>query len=290
MKAEYIKSPMNYMGGKFKLLKQITPLFPKGIDTFVDLFAGGVNVGINVPSKKLIINDNLTYLIELYRYFKLNSKQYILEYIEKRILEFDLSKENQEGYLRLRKEYNNKKRPLDLFVLTAYSFNHQIRFNNSHEFNTPFGKNRSSYNEKMRGNLISFIDSLHKKEVEIYNLSFESFNYEILSYDDLVYCDPPYLVTTGTYNDGRRGFKGWGEKEDIELLNILDNLNERNIKFSLSNVLEHKGKSNYILKDWLLKNKNKYKIHDLCFNYNNSSYNIKRNEVFITREVLITNY
>ncbi|MFZ7323394.1 DNA adenine methylase, partial [Avibacterium volantium] len=64
MKAEYIKSPMNYMGGKFKLLKQITPLFPKGIDTFVDLFAGGVNVGINVPSKKLIINDNLTYLIE----------------------------------------------------------------------------------------------------------------------------------------------------------------------------------------------------------------------------------
>ncbi|MFU2059011.1 DNA adenine methylase, partial [Avibacterium endocarditidis] len=232
MKAEYIKSPMNYMGGKFKLLKQITPLFPKGIDTFVDLFAGGVNVGINVPSKKLIINDNLTYLIELYRYFKLNSKEYILEYIEKKILEFDLSKENQEGYLRLRKEYNNKKRPLDLFVLTAYSFNHQIRFNNSHEFNTPFGKNRSSYNEKMRGNLISFIDSLHKKEVEIYNLSFESFNYEILSYDDLVYCDPPYLVTTGTYNDGRRGFKGWGEKEDIELLNILDNLNERNIKFS----------------------------------------------------------
>ncbi|MFZ7260303.1 DNA adenine methylase, partial [Avibacterium avium] len=38
---------MNYIGGKFKLLKQITPLFPKKIDTFVDLFAGGVNVGIN---------------------------------------------------------------------------------------------------------------------------------------------------------------------------------------------------------------------------------------------------
>lgn len=39
MKEKYIKSPLNYVGGKYKLLK--VPLFPKNIHTFVDLFGGG---------------------------------------------------------------------------------------------------------------------------------------------------------------------------------------------------------------------------------------------------------
>jgi len=42
---ELKKSPINYTGGKFKLLPQILPLFPSNIDIFVDLFAGGFNVG-----------------------------------------------------------------------------------------------------------------------------------------------------------------------------------------------------------------------------------------------------
>ena len=43
-----IQSPLNYTGGKYKLLPQILPLFPKEIDCFVDLFCGGCNVGINI--------------------------------------------------------------------------------------------------------------------------------------------------------------------------------------------------------------------------------------------------
>ncbi len=40
MKNEYIKSPLNYTGGKYKLLPQIIPIFPSDINTFVDLFGG----------------------------------------------------------------------------------------------------------------------------------------------------------------------------------------------------------------------------------------------------------
>lgn len=36
----YIKSPLNYVGGKYKLLNEIIPLFPENINTFVDLFGG----------------------------------------------------------------------------------------------------------------------------------------------------------------------------------------------------------------------------------------------------------
>lgn len=38
---EYVKSPFNYTGGKYKLLPQLLELFPKQVNTFVDLFAGG---------------------------------------------------------------------------------------------------------------------------------------------------------------------------------------------------------------------------------------------------------
>ena len=42
-----IESPINYMGSKYKLLNRLIPLFPEA-DTFVDLFAGGGSVYMNV--------------------------------------------------------------------------------------------------------------------------------------------------------------------------------------------------------------------------------------------------
>ena len=62
----YIKSPMNYIGGKYKLLPQILPLFPKSINTFVDLFCGGLDVSLNVNADRVIANDNLSQLIDIY--------------------------------------------------------------------------------------------------------------------------------------------------------------------------------------------------------------------------------
>ena len=53
----FVKSPLNYTGGKFKLLPKIIPLFPSKIDTFYDLFGGGFNVGINVVANKIVYND-----------------------------------------------------------------------------------------------------------------------------------------------------------------------------------------------------------------------------------------
>ena len=81
MKNNWIKSPLNYIGGKYKILNQVLPLFPKQIDTFVDLFAGGCNVGIN-------INANLTYLINLFDEFKNNDINFVLKHIDNRIDEF----------------------------------------------------------------------------------------------------------------------------------------------------------------------------------------------------------
>lgn len=66
---------------------------------------------------------------------------------------------------------------------------------------------------------------------------------------DFVYCDPPYLITTATYNENNK----WIEQDEQDLLGIIDNLNDRNIKFGVSNVLESKGQQNQILKEWCKK-------------------------------------
>ena len=66
---QLIQSPLNYTGGKYKLLPQILPLFPKEIDCFVDLFCGGCNVGINIDSKRVIYNDVDEHLFYLFNTF-----------------------------------------------------------------------------------------------------------------------------------------------------------------------------------------------------------------------------
>lgn len=284
----YVCSPMNYIGGKYKLLPQIMPLFPKKIRTFVDLFCGGCNVGINVRAQKVVFNDNLSYLIDLYKTFNTLDINEILSHIESRIVQYNLSKTNEDGYKELRKLYNKERNPLDLFVLVAFSFNHQIRFNNSHEFNNPFGRERSSFNPKMKSNLYTFLKVLQNKSSEFVCFNFDKFDFSVYTNEDFVYCDPPYLITTGTYNDGKRGFTGWNDNEEIKLLNILSQLNDKNIKFGLSNVLTHKGKQNDILVEWVECN-NFYVTH-LNKNYSNSNYHTSDRNSQNTDEVLITNY
>ena len=288
-KNKNLKSPLNYIGGKYKILNQILPLFPKNINQFVDLFAGGGNVGINTDAKKVYFNDNLIYLIEMFLKFKDIGFDDTLKYINEKINDYQLSQTNEKGYLDFRKKYNQDRNPLDLFVLIAYSFNHQIRFNNSHEYNNPFGRNRSSFNETMKFNLHNFIAKLNIIDAEFSTNCFSEFDFSNLTNSDYVYCDPPYLITTGTYNDGKRGFKGWRVNEEKLLLKKLDELNDKNIRFGLSNVIEHKGKTNQFLTNWLEKNKN-YKVNYININYSNSSYQTKNRDKNGSVEVLITNY
>ena len=66
-KKQCVKSPLNYTGGKTKLLPQILPLFPDKVGTFIDLFCGGCNVGSNVNADKVIYNDYMSQIIELFK-------------------------------------------------------------------------------------------------------------------------------------------------------------------------------------------------------------------------------
>lgn len=291
MNEKYIKSPLNYNGGKYKILPQLMPLFPQGIDTFVDLFTGGCNVGINAKSKRLICNDNIDYLIDLYQFFSYCGTDELETLIYKRIDEYGLSLTNVDGYNKLRDEYNKNRRPLDLFILLSYSFNHQIRFNNSHDFNSSFGKNRSCFNESIRQNLIAFVNKIHVRCYLTFTCKdFGDFDYDMLfdGGNNFVYMDPPYLITTASYNDGRRGFTGWNDEQEKRLYDTMTMLTKKGVKFAMSNVFENKGKKNTSLIDFV--KDNNYNVRHIINDYHNANYHALNKEKNTSDEVLITNY
>ncbi|WP_314315385.1 DNA adenine methylase [Negativicoccus succinicivorans] len=282
MSERYIKSPFNYIGNKHRLLAQILPLFPQHIDTFFDIFCGGLDVAVNVTANRKIANDINGFVIEILNMFKNTGSKELLQNIENVIRKFNLSKENKAAYYEFREYYNANKDPLLLYVLMCYSFNYQFRFNSNHDYNNPAGTNRSSFNESLKNRLASFREQLFN--IEFSNRNFKEFDFSQIRSTDFVYCDPPYRSSVGSYNDGKRGFEGWTVDDDLALFEKLDDLNTRGIKFALSNVFFNNGFVNKELQKW----SKKYKVHLLTASYSNSNY--QRNKQGETKEVLITNY
>ncbi|MDR0367554.1 MAG: Dam family site-specific DNA-(adenine-N6)-methyltransferase [Bacteroidales bacterium] len=302
-----IPSPFNYSGGKYKLLPQLLPLFPNDVKLFADLFSGGGNVGINVNAEKVLLNDTDNNLVNLYLLFNKLDEETIFNKIFETIEKYKLSRSdlhdysfyncdsanglmpyNKEKYLLLRKDFNSLKRKdeeyyLLLYVIIVFSFNNQIRFNSKGEFNLPIGKR--DFNKCMQKKLFDFIYRIKEDRFVFDNKSFDNVDNTDWDENTFVYCDPPYLITCATYNEQNK----WNEQFEKKLLNFLDMLTERNIKFALSNVIKSKGKENRFLQEWLTKNKNRYSVVNLDFNYANSNYRTKDRSKS-TNEVLILNY
>ena len=300
----FAKSPLNYTGGKFKLLPQFNNIFPKEIDTFVDFFCGGANVAVNSNAKKVIAIDKETNLIRILELFKNYDYMEIVNKLESIIEKYNLSntykngyefygedsssglgKYNKQYYLNLRNDYNhmNDSTEKDFMFLTLviYAFNHQIRFNSNGEYNMPVGKR--DFNSSIRKNLLEFCRKLVVKNISFVNTDYKKFELNSLTSNDFCYFDPPYYLGDASYNEN----DGWNENKEKELLEYLNKVNKHGIKFALSNVTEHKGLKNEILIDWAIENQ--YNIHNLNYNYSNSNYHLKdKNQ--ITKEVLITNY
>lgn len=302
--SELVKSPLNYTGGKFKLLTQLFEKFPKSFSTFIDLFGGGFNVGANVTAKEVVYNDKNEKVKRIIKLFSKYSGTSIINKLENIIDSYHLSNSvlngydfygcssgnglgnyNKSRYLELRNDYNSTKEQSEekdfmLLCLIIYGFNNQIRFNASGEFNMPVGKR--DLNLSVRSNIKDFSSKLKGMNLKFYSKSFETIN-PLKFEKPFFYCDPPYYLGTAAYNENDE----WTENDEIKLLSFLKKLDDLNIPFALSNVIEHKGQTHTMLKKWA--DENYFNIIYLKADYSNSNYHLKaKNQV--TKEVLITNY
>ncbi len=301
-----IKSPLNYTGGKYKLFPQIKEFFPKNIDKFYDIFSGGANIGINIKANEIICIDKEKILINFFNFLKSKNFDYIKSNIIDIINKYNLSNTsdfgyeyynsnsfdgvgnyNKDNYSLLKKDFNklvdhtSEKAILMFYVLIVYSFNNQIRFNNNNHWNMPVGKR--DFNNSMKNNLEIFHERINKINIKFNCLDFRNINITNLTEDDFIYMDPPYFITNATYNENNK----WTDKDEIDLFDFILKLDKHNIKFALSNVIEHNNIKYLKLENFCIDNK--FNINYLDFDYKNSNYQ-KKDKISQTKEVIITNY
>lgn len=308
---DFIKSPLNYTGNKYRILDQIEEFFPKQINQMIDLFCGGATVGINVDCNKMIFIDKNEKVINLLHFISKQNFDSFLSECEKIITNYSLSYSykygyktyrqkcsnlkdnnglkdfNKEGFYRLRNDYNSLKDKntseanIMLYMLMVYGFNNDIRFNRNEEFNLPIGK--TDLNKNNVNKIRIFIEKAGRKNISFVCASFTDNNFSrFLKGTDFVYMDPPYLIGDAVYNSS------WNTEMEKALLVFIDSLMEKKINFALSNVIRKVGKINEPLTDWCSIHSNQIQIEKIKYHYRSASYHkIVRNAN--EEEVLIFN-
>jgi len=265
-----IKSPLGQTGHKYKLLDQLLPHFPE-TKVFTEPFVGSGNVAVNVDAEKIVINDSCQPIVEWLTVMYEEPIERILYRLDKEIEYYKLSASNKKGYYTLRDAYNLLPNPYWFYLLNAHSFSNQIRFAKAGNFNLPFGVR--TFNPTRRRNMINFVKKWQQKNVEFHSTDFEE-----LEYEGFVYFDPPYTNGVASYNTG------WSTDHDQRLFTLLNRLDNKGIKWALSNALTNNGKINHLLSRW----SGRYRVIDIYASYRGSNY--QRGDNGNTSEVLVVNY
>jgi len=297
--SDFILSPTNYSGGKGSLLSEMFELFPVEIETFYDVFGGGLNVGINVVAERVIYNDSISLMSKMFSYWKSVGVEKALDDVYTGIFYYSLSNTNDFDYKhygvtsaeglssvnklafeRLRDDFNRTKDIKLFYLLIVYSFSNNIRFDKNGNFNMPV--NKRDFNSSMRKKFVSFVEKLEIMDIEFRSVDYKKlFTFGNLKDGDFLYFDPPYLGMVATYNE--QG--GWTGKDDLELHNLLDALTSLGVKWALSCVFVHGIFTNEPLIEW----SKKYDVHRLTGGKNNANHQAK-DKKSKRGEILITNY
>jgi len=294
------RSPFFYVGDKYKLMPQLNLLFPVSIETYYEPFLGGGSSMINTSAKKYVVNDVDKYVIQLHKFLVTYSKNrdYFFKCLFNLISQYDLScsykgdlipseikkkypktyfaKINSQPYKQLKDDYNNTHKPILLYLLLIYGFNHMIRFNSSGVFNLPVGN--VDFNKNVYNALNSYFDFASQSNVSYSCLDYQKFiKKQTFGKSDFIYFDPPYLISLSEYNSL------WNDENEKQLYLLLDELSEKGVLWGITNLIRHKGKTNKIFEEWA----KKYTVYNIKSNYISFNDNsIKEG----SKEVYVTNY
>jgi DNA adenine methylase len=222
-----IVPPIKCQGIKTDLVKWIETKI-QNYDVWYEPFCGSCVVGFNIKPKKAIFGDNNPHLINFYQSIK---DKKITHLIAKEFLEQEgniLLESNGEHYYVVRERFNKLKNPLDFLFLNRACFNGLIRFNSKGGFNTPFCRkpNRfaKSYITKICNQIASVSEIINNND---YNFVYQDFSetIKLATENDLIYCDPPYIMRSSDY------FTSWNLENEKTLC---ETLTQSKAKFILS--------------------------------------------------------
>lgn len=233
-KNKLIRPVIKWVGGKRQIIKQIAPYIPPTFSTYYEPFLGGGAVLLALQPKKAVVNDINSELMNLYVVIKDNVEDLITD-LKKHKNEADYFYQIRE-LDRQKDKYQNLtpiQRASRIIYLNKTCYNGLFRVNKTGEFNTPFGhyKNPNIVNG---ATLRAVSDYFNTAEIDFFCGDFAE-SLQKVKKDDFVYLDPPYdpLSDTANFTGYSRG--GFGQIEQIRLKELCDRLNEKKVKFLLSN-------------------------------------------------------
>lgn len=289
---------LNYVGSKDRYLltiidevKQLSSTIGKDNSTFVDLFCGSAIVTINALQyfRNFIVNDACKPLMDLHYWIWNNNIHVILKNVREIINRYELSKDNKEGFLRLRHDYNEgilRNAPA-LYCLITHAFNYSLHLNKNLDFNAPSGAGRSYFNNSLENKLVLAHEEITKyMEADNVNVQFSSVDFEKVTGATgkcVYFVDPPYSATISK-QPYRVGGLSWTEEHDRRLFSLLDSINEKGDFFMFTNCLVNNGVHNRPLSEW----SQKYTVVPVRVDYTNCSY--QRKNAGDTQEVIIKNF
>lgn len=173
---------LKWVGGKRWLVPLLRDIWSDNSNSrLVEPFAGGMAVTLGLQPKSALLNDANPHLINFYQHVKTG-------------LQISISMENDEAfYYKKRNRFNeltklglsNTSESAQLFYyLIKNGYNALCRFNNSGEFNSPFGAYSS----------VNYARDFFKYKESFAKYQFITGDFEeiVIGKDDIVYIDPPY--------------------------------------------------------------------------------------------------
>jgi len=292
---------LKWIGGKTQLIGNIIKYIPSKINNYHEIFLGGGSILFLILSlqqqNKIIIKKQIfaydinLNLINTYKHIQ-NNKDKLFKYIVLYITVYDSiytdiinrkptnieeATTSQESYYYwMRKLYNTMDDDLieksALFIIINKLCFRGMYREGPNGYNVPFGHYKKTptiitQNELDNiSNLIKNVHFIHSNFID---------SMKKIKKNDFVYIDPPYCPENKTSFVGYN-INGFNLENHLELFNLIDKINNKNIKFILSN-------SNVKLVNDFFKD---YKIEQISARRAINS----KNPASKTIEVLITNY
>lgn len=226
---------LKWVGGKRQLIPTLVEHLPKNIKElkYFEPFIGGGAVLFHLQPENAIINDFNSELINVYNVIKHN--------LDELLIDLKKHKNNADYFYQIRaldrndsfKNLSSIERASRVIYLNKTCFNGLYRVNNAGEFNAPFGryKNPNIVNEPTLKAVNNF---LNKNKIILKCSDYQ----DVLSDTDqksFVYLDPPYHPISESSNFTGYVQGGWDMFDQIRLREACDQLNDRGVKFLLSN-------------------------------------------------------
>lgn len=230
-----LKPVTKWVGGKRQLLPSLHEYLPAKFNTYFEPFVGGGALLFDLAPHQAVINDANSELMNMYRVIKNEPSELIKQ------LEVLAKKNSKEFYLKIRALDRSDKyvkltdiqRAARLLYMLRVDYNGMYRVNSKNQFNVPYGrqKNPTIVNQD---NIMAVYDYFVNNDVTILTGDFKD---AVLSAQagDLVYFDPPYVPLNATSSFTSYTKNAFGDKEQRELEQVLEELDQKGVYFMLSN-------------------------------------------------------